>query len=266
MDALRIYFKLIQISMKGRMQYRADFITGIISILLLNTIQLGLISILVSRFVHINGWGVWDLVLLYGMWMLGHSVYSLLFWHLNTMEDHLIRGTFDQFLVRPISPLVQFLGREIQYMGIGDIVVGVSCLTLAYTKLGLHWGGGEWVFLILAVVAGTMIEFSMSWIMACLAFWFGRSQTAFFVLVRLNLLTQQYPVDIFGGWFRVIVTGLLPVAFMNYYPSLVLLGKTDTIGELYWLAYMSPVVAILLVLLSSQIWRLAIRRYSSSGS
>jgi ABC-2 type transport system permease protein len=266
MDALRIYYKLIRISMKGRLQYRADFITGIISVILLNAVNLGLIGILVSRFNNLNGWRVWDLVLLYGLWMLSHSMYSMFFYHINTMEDHLIQGTFDQFLVRPLSPLVQFLGREIQYMGFGDILVGVSCLGLAYTKLSLHWGFGEWTFAVLAVFSGTIIEFSIAWMMACLAFWVGRSQTAFFVFIRLNLMTQQYPVDIFGSWFRVIVTGLVPVAFMNYYPALVLLGKTEKIGSWSWLSYMSPVVAIALLALSSQIWRLAIRRYSSSGS
>jgi ABC-2 type transport system permease protein len=266
MDELRIYFKLIGISMRGRMQYRADFVTGIVSIILLNAVQLGLIGILVSRFVHLNGWGVWEIVLLYGMWMLSHSVYSMFFWHLNTLEDHIIQGTFDQFLIRPLSPLVQFLGREIQYMGFGDVVVGVACIGLSYTQLNLAWGAGEIGFLLLAIAAGAVIEFSVVWLIACASFWVGRAQTAFFVFNRLNMLNQQYPIDIFGSWFRVVVTGLVPVAFMNYYPSLVLLGKTAHIGEWHWLAFLSPAVAVVLFFLASRVWKMAIRRYASSGS
>lgn len=170
MDTLRIYFKLVRISMQSRMQYRADFITGIVSILILNAVSLGLIGILVSRFVHLNGWGIWELVFLYSLWMLSHSIYSLLFWYLNTMEEYIAQATFDQFLHRPFSPLVQFLGREIQYMGIGDILVGVAAIYLSFTKLDLQWGLSEWAFFIVAVLSGTIIEMAISWIIACFSF------------------------------------------------------------------------------------------------
>jgi ABC-2 type transport system permease protein len=252
--------------MQSRMQYRADFITGIISILILNAVSLGLISILVGRFVHLNGWGIWELVFLYSLWMLGHSIYSLLFWHFNTMEEYIVQGTFDHFLLRPFSPLVQFLGREIQYMGVGDILVGVAGISLSFTKLGLHWGLAQWAFFVIAVLSGTIIEMALAWIIACLSFWTGRSLTASFIVMRLNLLVQQYPVDIFGTWFRVIVTGLIPVAFINYYPSLMLLGKEGKLEQGAYLTYASPFVAIALILIASFIWKMALSRYTSSGS
>ena len=64
--------------------------------------------------------------------------------------------------------------------------------------------------------------------------------------------------------FRVIVTGLIPVAFMNYYPALILLGKIDQ-NNASWLGYLSPMVALILVGITSIAWHLALRRYSSSG-
>ena len=48
------------------------------------------------------------------------------------------------------------------------------------------------------------------------------------LIMEFNVLVQHYPIDIFGRWFRLIVTGVIPVAFMNYYPALILLGKSDT--------------------------------------
>ena len=239
MENIRLYLKLIKISMHGRMQYRADFISGIVSVLVLNAVNLGLIGIMVQRFVSLNGWGIWDLVFLYCLWMLGHSIYSLFFWHLNTLEEYIEKGTFDQFLIRPVSPLVQFLGREIQYYGIGDVLVGLCGISLAYANLGLHWGMGEWAFLALSILSGTVIELAINWGIACISFWTVRTTSLFFIQRRLNLLVQQYPIDIFGTWFRVVVTGLVPMAFMNYYPSLVLLQKMSLISP-GWLAYLSP--------------------------
>lgn len=265
MENIRLYFKLIRISMLGKMQYRADFLSGIVSVLVLNAVNLALIGILVTRFVSLNGWGIWDLVFLYCLWMMGHSIYSLLFWHLNTLEDYIEKGTFDQFLIRPVSPLVQFMGREIQYYGIGDVLVGIAGLSLAYANLGLHWGPGQWAFLAMAILSGTVIELCINWALACVSFWTVRSTALFIVQRRLGLLVQQYPIDIFGSWFRVVVTGLLPLAFMNYYPALFLLDKLDKSG-LPWLAFLSPAVAVVLFAIARGLWAAGIRRYSSSGS
>ena len=84
--------------------------------------------------------------------------------------------------------------------------------------------------------------------------------------MQLNVMIQYYPVDIFGYWFRVIVTGFVPVAFMNYYPSLMLRGRTNPHSDCWQLNYLSPVVALLLVGLAAGVWRLALRQYTSSGS
>jgi len=266
MKALKLYFKLIKISMQSRLQYRGDFFAGIVSVIILNSVSLGLISILVRKFNNLNGWSIWELFFLYSLWVLGHSLYSLFFWHFNTMEEYIIQGTFDQFLIRPISPMLQFLGREIQYMGIGDVIVGIVGLTLAYINLDLSWGIEKWILLILFIFSGTLIETSISWIIASCAFWTGRSLAAFSLFLRLNVLIQQYPIEIFGKWFRVAVTSVIPIAFINYYPSLLLLDKKQSLGKLSFLTMSSPLVSLVLFGLAILVWRKAIKSYTSSGN
>lgn len=265
MDPLTLYFRLIRVAIQARMQYRADFLTGIIGVLVMNVTTLGLIGILVSRFRHLNGWSLWEVVFLYCLWMLGHSLYSFFFWHIRALEDYLVQGTFDQFLIRPASPFVLFLGREIQYLGVADATFGITGLSLAYANLDLHWSGAQWLFFGAAIIAGTLIETTLTLMIACISFWTGRSRRANNLLMQINVMVQYYPMDIFGYVFRVIVTGFIPVAFMNYYPALMLLDKLDHAGPWWPLAYMSPVVALLLVFLTAGVWRLALTRYSSSG-
>jgi ABC-2 type transport system permease protein len=158
-----------------------------------------------------------------------------------------------------------FLGREVQYMGVADMTFAILGLSLAYRNLHLQWSGTQWLFFGLAIISGTLIETTLVLMITCLSFWTGRSRRASQLLNRLNAMVQYYPVDIFGYTFRLIVTGLIPVAFMNYYPTLMLLGKLDSHSPWRWLGYMSPVVALTLVIISSGIWHLALRRYSSAG-
>ena len=265
MEALRLYLRLVGLSMQARLQYRADFIMGILNVIALNAVNLGLIGIIVYRFVDLNGWVVWELFFLYCLWLLGHSLYSLFFWHFWEMEEYLTQGTFDQFLLRPASPFIQFLGREVQYIGFADMSVAIAGLVLSYVNLGLHWSAVQWLFFPVIVISGTIIETALTLMTACIAFWTGRSSMATELVMEFNVLVQHYPIDIFGLWFRVVVTGIIPVAFMNYYPALMLLGKLDPDSPSAWLGYVSPIVALILTLIASGVWHLALQRYSSSG-
>lgn len=266
MNGFQLYFRLIQISLLSRMQYRANFIAGIVGLLVWNFVNLGLIGILVTQFTTLKDWTLWELVFLYSLWILAYSLYGIFLSHTNELEEYLIQGTFDQFLLRPASPLIQLLGRELQYKEIADMFIGSTGISLAYVQLGLHWDVWKWSFFIIAIISGAIIVFAMNLIIACSAFWTGRSRGTSFIVNQFYGLVQQYPIDIFGTAFRVIVTGLIPVAFMNYYPALFLLDKINHTSSGWWLSYMSPLVALLLVGIVSGVWRLALHRYSSSGS
>jgi ABC-2 type transport system permease protein len=266
MHGLRLYFRLLQISLLSQMQYRGNFIVGLLGLIVWNVVNLGLIGILITRFARLRDWTLWQIVFLYCLWILGYSLYGLFFSHTGDLENYLIEGTFDQFLLRPASPLIQVLGREFQYLEIADALFALIGLSLAYTRLGLHWDGWHWGFFVIAVVSGALIVLGINLLIACTAFWTGRSRGAAMVVGQFYGLVHWYPIDIFGKAFRVIVTGFVPVAFLNYYPALVLLGKLDQDHAGWWLSYMSPVVALLLVGVVSRVWRLALRQYTSSGS
>lgn len=266
LETLRLYGKLIQISVLGKMQYRTDFVTSILSVIIWNAVTLGSIGIIVSRFDNLSGWNFWDMVFLYNFFLLGHSVNSIFSLHIRDLGRYIIQGTFDQFLTRPMNPLVQLLGKELHYVGAADIVIGITGVTAAYWKLGLNWNVAEWMFFFIAVVSGTIVEFSLSLMVACLSFWVGQSGAAYSIFWQFNLLVQQYPIDIFGNWFRIVVTGLIPVAFINYYPSLLLLGKSAEAGVWGYLSYLTPVVAMVLLLLALLVWKKAMKSYSSTGN
>jgi len=262
---LRLYVKFIGIAIRSRMQYRSDFFFGIAGVIVLNLVNLSLIWILVARFQALAGWTFWEIVMLYGTFLLSHSVYAVFFWHLSNLEDDILHGRFDQYLVRPCSPLMQFLGREVNYMGVADVVFAVSVLVLAYHNLGLNWTGVQWGFFTVAILSGTVIETCIVWIIGALAFWTGRSRAIWSVYLRFQLLGQQYPIDVFGMWFRIFITGFLPIAFMNYYPLTILLDKPNALG-VFGMGFLSPIVALLLLALGALVWRRGLAGYTSSGN
>ena len=266
MNAFQLYFRLTRLYLRSRMQYRANFVVGLLGLIAWNAVNLSLIGIVVTRFTSLKNWTLWELVFLYCFWILGYSLYGLFFSHTTDLEDYLIEGTFDQFLLRPASPLVQLLGREFQYLEIADALFGTVGIALAYTQLELRWSAWHWAFFLLSAISSAVILLALNLLIGCTAFWSGRSRGALFVVNQFHGLVQWYPIDIFGRTFRIIVTGLLPIAFMNYYPSLVLLHKLNQTASVGWLAYLSPVVALGLIGLASRVWHRALIQYTSSGS
>ena len=80
---------------------------------------------------------------------------------------------------------------------------------------------------------------------------------------RLILLTQALAMIlavIFG------LTFVIPVAFVNWYPALFVLGRDDPFEMPQWLQFASPLAAVVTVSLSLLVWRTGVRHYTSTGS
>ncbi|TCP52438.1 ABC-2 type transport system permease protein [Tumebacillus sp. BK434] len=265
-ENMTVYLALLRAAVLARLEYRADFLMGIAGVFILNAGTLATSWVLLSRFENLHGWLFWEIVFLYNLWLLGHGIRAIFFRHINMLEQFIVEGTFDQLLTRPANPLVQFLGREVHYLGVGDVLLALTMLTLSYQNLHLDWSW--WMFLWFALIAlsSAIVEAAMTLLLACTSFFTTRSRA---IVNAASLFSwgvvQQYPLDMFNNVLRGIVTIILPFAFMNYYPSLLFLGKADQVpfGFLTWFA---PVVALILTLLAVRMWNFSITKYQSTGS
>ena len=249
---LKIYGKLAVMAIRSKMQYRADFIAGLLGVFALNAINLAQLGLLTYRFQTLGNWTIWDLIFLYSLYMVCRSVYTTFFHHIERLEDEIAQGTFDQCLIRPVSPLLQIMGQDFRYIGIADLLFGIACFVLSVGTIRPPWSFVHILWLLVFLFCGIVIETSIAIICSCASFWAVRVGVLHDMVMRAKLLTQQYPISIFGDAFRVLVTGFLPVAFINYYPAVFLLGKSDAP---LWYSYFSPVVALVLVMLASLVWR-----------
>ena len=73
--------------------------------------------------------------------------------------------------------------------------------------------------------------------------------------------TGRFPVTAFGTGLRIVLTFIVPVAFMTTFPAAALLGIIEPI----YLA-LAPVMAAALLFASVAFWRFALRSYTSASS
>lgn len=259
---VKMYVSLLKMTMKGILEYRADFWMSLVSVVLLNGANIVQISVISWRFHALGNWGVGDLLTLYGMFMICWSIFSIFFRKLSKIEDEIVSGSFDIYLLRPVSPFLQLVGGDINYVGVCDTMLGAALVAVGLHMAEAQWGIGHILWFAVFILSGGTIVVCIRFLISCVTFWTTRGSALSSVFTQIYLLIQKYPVTIFGRAFRVLVTGIVPVAYLNFYPAVYLLGKPDAPA---WLCMLSPVVALVLACLSAIVWKGGLRHYHSCG-
>ena len=116
------------------------------------------------------------------------------------------------------------------------------------------------------VVSGAVIFFAAFVAFSCVQFWTtDASEFANAFTYGGNTITQ-YPLTVFPRELVKTLTFVLPLAFVNWYPCLYLLGRDDPFGFPEWLQFASPLAALLFVAAAGLVWRAGVRHYTSTGS
>ena len=265
MRALRHYWLFVRLGVKTQTEYNADFLIGLVSIALLNAVDLLLLGVLLGRFNALGGWSLWQIVFLYSFFLVALGIQNTFTSHLLELEDLVRDGTLDMMLVRPASPLVQLLGRDVRFNQLPDLALGCIGIVVASVHLHLVWTFPRVLLAVLMAVSGAVLLASIVLALCSLAFWTVKSRVFVLSTVELQEVVQHYPSQIFGRWFLLVVTTVLPFAFINYYPTLLLLGRTAD-GPHPALAWASPAAAFLAAAIAVGVWHLGLRGYESTGS
>jgi ABC-2 type transport system permease protein len=263
--ATRLYVSLMGAGLRGQLEYRANFVIWIVTGLVYQMTGFVFIWVVLTRFEAIAGWTLGDVAFLYGLRLLGHGVYMLVFGRLIFIE-HLVRdGLFDRFMVRPLPVILQVMTREFPVNALGDFGGGLILFIAANSLVGVEWSAPAVVFLVLTVIGAALIETGIA--LAITAFNFRFLSTRGLVRIVDDIFSNfaNYPIRIFGGLLQFLLTFALPVAFIAYLPATVLLGRTGELAVHPLFAYVAPLVGVLVFSLAYAFWKGELRHYQSSG-
>jgi len=170
----------------------------------------------------------------------------------------------DGMLTRPVPLLVQVCADRFALRRLGRITQAV--VVLGWGAAHVDWTVPRLLVAAVMLVSASAIFFALFVGISCIQFWtHDASEFANAFTYGGNTLTQ-YPLTIFPGEVVKSLTFVLPIAFVNWYPCLYLLGREDPFGMPGWFAVAPPFVAAVLLALASLAWRTGVRRYTSTGS
>lgn len=260
-----IYKAYLRINWLVNLEYRLNVLMGLAGVATLNLVDIALIGFVLSRFEAIGGWSFWEIVFLTFFYILVLGLENMFALQLLYLEEHIRGGTFDRFLIRPIPPLLQLLGQKLTLRYVDHLVLGSIGIGLAYLNLNLHWSWVQWIMFGVALISSAILLGALVLALSSLAFWTVRSSPFVLSTMEIQEAIQHYPITIFGRPFVFAVTFVLPFAFMNFYPALMLLNRQDEAMHPF-LPYATPFIAVPFSLVALAIWRAGINRYQSTGS
>lgn len=168
-------------------------------------------------------------------------------------------GDFDFYLVQPCSPLFRMALTTVDFLDIATIVPVLVMVGICFTKLP---GLGLWRYALYALltVNAVVIAFSIHVAVAGLAVRTQELENAIWIYRDLMFM-GKFPVDIYGGLARWVLTLAIPIAVMCTFPAKALLGLLST----GWIVYSFALAAVFLAA-SGWFWLDSVARYTSSSS
>jgi ABC-2 type transport system permease protein len=259
------WWRMAAAQARSQMQYRLNFFAMIISMVLTYGGQFISLFWLTQRFHSIGGWKLEEVVLLYALAILAWGFCVSFFFNLHGFEDQVRNGTFDRALLRPMNPLLHVLGSQSPIGGLGQFAFSILAFIFAFQATGLQLTFVKVAYLVLTAVGGGLILGSALIIVAAIAFWTTRTYTFYWSLVFPARQLINYPISIYNRWFQLVLTVGVPFAFVNYFPAHVLLERT---GQLQFpiLAWATPVVGVVAILLTYGFWNWGTQYYTGTGS
>jgi ABC-2 type transport system permease protein len=263
---LPLYFRLISAQLRSQMQYRVSFVADLAGNFLITLLDLAMVGILLTRFSAVGGWTLGEVFFLYGASSVSFSVAELLVGGFDDFDAWVVRGEFDQVLLRPLPVTFQMMTARFHVRRIGRLAQAIIALILAFSLLNLHWTTFQIAFFGVMLAGGALLFMSIFIAGATFSFWAPQAHEAINIFSYGGQFMTTYPMHIYQQWVVSFFTFVIPMAFINYYPSLYLLGKPDPFGLPAFMPFLSPVVAVVAFRITIALWRIGVRRYQSTGT
>jgi ABC-2 type transport system permease protein len=249
-------------NIKIKLEYKADFVIMLFTGSALQLLGLLFLSVLYSRIPPIQGWTMWEIVLILAAIFFTEGVVSFAFEGMWRTVRLINLGDLDRFLLRPVSPILQILTYDLGVHGIGNMVTGAVLFALALGQTNIVWTADRILFLPVLVVSAAAIRTAISFAANCSGFWLTSFYNAFPLMVHQMADFAKYPATLFTEPIRFLITVVLPYAFIGYIPAVYLFNKAAW-GALAWLV---PAVALWCAVLARFVFYRGLRRYDSPGN
>lgn len=259
---LRMHKIFVAQELKRMMEYKGDFIVGIIGFLFAQCTNMLFLWIIFRQIPSLMGWTLNQVVFIYGFSLIPKGIDHLLFDNLWAIGHWTVRkGDFDKYLTRPVNTLFHVMVERLQIDALGELIMGIALICITLPSVAIQWSLLKILLIIAVIPFATLIYTGIKIATAAIAFWTKRSGNITFMFYMVNDFAK-YPVSIYNNAVKFIITYIIPFAFTAYYPAEYILTGNNPLFNIG----LTIVISLILMVIGIFVWNKGIRAYESAGS
>lgn len=258
---LRLWIEFLKISLMAESEYRVNMVIKVLSDIIWYCTQISVFEVLFFHRPQISGWDIQSMRVFMGLLFAIDATYMILF-HDNFEQaaNAVRRGELDFILTKPVNSQFMFSCQKVN---------GVYAINLALVFGYLIWAIGrlpvapEFVLYPMTValaVCGLIVLYSLRFFFAGLNLILTNAGNLTYVWYQFYRLGNR-PHALYPSWLRWAILTLFPVGLIVSVPATNLVNRLES--PMLWL---SPLIAIFLLWLSTRYWNFVLKYYASASS
>lgn len=266
MRTLRLLLRIVGTNLRSRMEYRYSFLMSYVVQVFSRTFEFLTIWVMLDRFRQIRGWEYWEVMLLYVLNLISFGLAGVINPPMRRLDRLIQQGDFDGLLTCPLNPLLHLVARYYSPVFWGHLLLGAVVLALCLDRLSIALIPLTGAWLALVLFGGALIQASILMIAGTTSFWFVKSQGLIETAIYGVRNFINYPITIYDRWVQVVLTFVVPYAFVSFYPAQSFLRKSEVSLFHPILQYGTPVLGVAMLALAYRFWTVGMNHYQSTGS
>lgn len=247
--------------MKTRLTYRADFWVEVISDLLFQAVNFIFILVVFTHTDNLGGWSREEVIFVYGFFMVPFGLFSCFVNMWNFSERYIVKGEMDRILTRPAHNLFQILLENVDPPALFGSVIGTVIMIITGVQLGIPFEWWTMPALIILSLGAVAIYTGIYTALTSISF-YSDAPTGIVPLMYNIQNYGRYPVTIYNRTIQVILTWVLPFAFVGVYPAALFLQR----DEMRQMALLTPLMGAIFFGIGLVSWNMGVKRYKGAGS
>jgi ABC-2 type transport system permease protein len=261
MKYIKLVWAFFRASFAADIEYRVNYFVRIITEIFYYISQITVFEVLFIHTESLGGWSIHHARVFLGVLLVVDSTYMILFSeNLDRFSDKVRRGDLDLLLAKPVNSQFMMSFGKIATTFLTNWLITFAWLVWA---IGTFPGGvpaGRLAWLLLLMPCGVVIMYSNRFLFSITALILTRSENLQHLWYQIHKLGTR-PDSLYPNWLRYLVLTFLPVGFIASVPARAILDTPD-LSLISWTLVMS----LGFILLTSRLWKLALRHYSSASS
>lgn len=260
---IKLYCTYAKLSIMSKLVYKVNAIIGILAFLFNEGASLFTLYLLVRVVPRIDGYGIYQIGLLFGIANMAIGIDHLLTDRLWTVAYWEVRsGKLDHMFLRPVPVLFQVIASEVQLEALGELIIAFALISLCGANAGIAWSFGGVVLLIIGIICAAIIITSFKILVASLAFKFHRSGPLLQFIYSLCGYVK-YPMTIFPKAIRFVLTFIIPLGLCLFYPfdNLFVPAENSVLLALAIIGFTTVFASICVF-----VWSKFVKMYESTGT